>query len=312
VRGAQADGKFYCPIVEMYRDYKVIFSIFCGREDRMHILILHLEELYKSKLIDEIHLWDYCRNESDRKWLKTLPYTYIEPSDKSARWKSYYDHYYNSLDDKTILIKCDDDVVALDNENFTKFLDFRIDNPQYFLVFPNIVNNGVAAYFQQNSHGVIPKTLMDLEMPNGGHGGSLWSSLDLCRKIHEFFLEEPARFRYEGHHEIDSGIRFSINLFAVMKQHVLLGFKDVSPDDEQYLTVEITKKFNLKNALYNGMYASHLSFNEQDKQGDMSDLLHRYKNLYYSRGSTLTLLLIICILVIVFTCLFIQNILGEK
>jgi len=156
---------------------------------------------------------------------------------------------------------------------------------------------------------VIPKMLMDLEMPNGGHGGSLWSSLDLCRKIHEFFLDDPTKFRYEGHHEIDSGIRFSINLFAVMKQHVLLGFKDVSPDDEQYLTVEITKKFNLKNALYNGMYASHFSFNEQDKQGDISDLLHSYRTLYYSKGNMFVL---ICILVIVFTCLIIQNILCKN
>jgi len=278
----------------------------------MHILMLHLEDLYRMKLIDEIHLWDYCRNEDDRKWLKSLPYTYMEPSDKGAKWKSYYDHYYNALDDKTILIKCDDDVVSLDTDNFSKFLDFRIDNPNYFMVFPNIINNGVAAYFQQNAHGVIPKDLMDLEMPPGGHGGSLWSSLDLCRKLHELFLKDPSKFVYDGHHEIDTGVRFSINVFAVMKQHVLKGFKDVSPDDEQHLTVDVTNKFNLKNAIYNGMYASHFSFGEQDKHGDISELLGRYKDLYYSKGSVFMILWVVCILITGMVCIFIQNNLGSN
>ena len=268
----------------------------------MHILMLYLEDLYRMKLIDEIHLWDYCRNEDDRKWLKSLPYTYMEPPDKGAKWKSYYDHYYNALDDKTILIKCDDDVVSLDTDNFTKFLDFRIDNPHYFLVFPNIVNNGVAAYFQQNEHGVIPKDLMDLEMPAGGHGGSLWSSLELCRKLHEFFLKNPSKFKYDGYHEIDTGTRFSINVFAVLNSHVKMGFKDVSPDDEQYLTVDVTKKFNIKNAIYNGMYASHFSFNEQDKQGDMMDLLGPYKALYYSKANTFILAWAVFLLVAIVTC----------
>lgn len=265
----------------------------------MSVLMLYLADLYNIGLIDEIHLWDYCKNENDRKWLKTLPYTHFEPN-RDVKWKSYYEHYYRNIDDKTILIKCDDDVVCIDKINFKGFLDFRIDNPHYFLVFPNIINNGVSAYFQQKLNDKIPESLMNLELPEGGFGGSLWESADLCRKLHDFFLSKPENFSYEGFHEISIGTRFSINLFAVMKDHVLMGFKDAGDDDEHHLSVEVPKKFNVKNAVYNKMYASHLSFFSQDKNlGDISDIISRYRDLYNGKTDNNIRLLLLCIVLTV-------------
>lgn len=273
----------------MWREHKIILTIFCGRQNRMEILLKYLEKLHETGVLDEVHLWDYCRQQSDREWLHNaqLPnfFKLFQP-DRRIQWNSYYRHYYQMVsanpNDKMILIKCDDDVVAIDIKHFTDFLDFRIDNPSYLLVFPNTINNGMAAHFQQNIHGVIPKSLMDLEHPPGGLCGRLWESSDYCEKIHNFFLDDPERFSYDGFNVIPPATRFSINFFAVLPQHVALTFWNAGTDDEFYLSVTACVGFNLSKALYNKMYVSHLSFYKQEQcmnQTVIPKLLERYKQL---------------------------------
>ena len=120
----------------MWREHRIILTIFCGRRDRMEILLKYLEKLHEIGILDEVHLWDYCRQQTDREWLYNLDRSNlykIFPADRNIHWNSYYKFYYqmvaNNPQNKMILIKCDDDVVSIDNEHFTDFLDFRIDNP---------------------------------------------------------------------------------------------------------------------------------------------------------------------------------------
>ena len=49
-----------------------ICIIFAGREDRMQFLMQYLNKALKQKKIDEIHLWDYTRNDSDSTWVNSL------------------------------------------------------------------------------------------------------------------------------------------------------------------------------------------------------------------------------------------------
>ncbi len=48
---------------------KVILSTFAGRFDRMHILLRYAEAALQSGAITEVHLWDFCRKDSDRQTL---------------------------------------------------------------------------------------------------------------------------------------------------------------------------------------------------------------------------------------------------
>ena len=200
---------------------------------------------------------------------------------RDRKWNDYYHYYFRFKDEdykNAVLIKCDDDVVGIDTDNFTKFLDFRIDNPQYMLVFPNIVNNGTIAHFQQNVDGVIPKSLMDLELPPGGFCGRLWESPHYCEKLHDFLLDDPSRFSYEKFHVIPPDLRVSINFFAILhdKLHTYLY---AGEDDERFLSVDVCVQNNWSKAAYMGMWVAHFTFFSQEGKFDMARVLGRYKDL---------------------------------
>jgi hypothetical protein len=85
-------------------------------------------------------------------------------------WNNYYNYYNDPIFENDIIIKCDDDIVFIDLYKLPKFINF-IKNNDYDLVFANIINNGVSAYYQQNKYNLIPKEIMDLEYPTYGFQG---------------------------------------------------------------------------------------------------------------------------------------------
>ena len=96
---------------------------------------------------------------------------YISPSAKFLRiahpdktlapigfpyWTSYYKYYAayaGSMYNRTVLVKIDDDIVYLDLENFQSFITYRVNNRIPYLLFPNVINNNIAAYYQQQVTG---------------------------------------------------------------------------------------------------------------------------------------------------------------
>ncbi len=394
----------------MYREHKVVFSVFAGRRDRLELLLKHVDRFVKAGLVDEVHVWDYCREESDREWLRSLPlsvlvtgdeylysgHTPLQESQKSyaftirgvsndvavllttpegkeyelvvggwdntvsvfrkgkqapalasndelridpskpnsisltwgdgvlhvtvnefpaweipfegaiatvahstgwgnsgvytfpvptgpykyckptSRWHSYYEHYASykdSLYANAILIKADDDIVHMGTTpQFQAFLDFRLDHPEYSLVFPNIVNNGVGAFFQKQ-RGVLDG-IEGLEETMPAVGGKLWASAKLARQVHDVYIQDPSKFAYEGFETIPPHHRVSINLFAVLPW-LLASFPLAGEDDEHYLTTVHSGE----KALFNGFAVSHLSFHSQDAALGSSELLTAYREL---------------------------------
>ena len=195
-----------------------------------------------------------------------------------VHWTSCYEFYHehrDSLFARSILLKADDDVVCIDTAHFADFLQFRVDNPQHFLVFPNVVNNGVAAHYQQLA-GAVPATELQLELPPDGLCGSLWASADQCRRLHELFLADPHAFSYNGHVELPPALRFSINFFALLSES-LAWYAGAGMDDEHALTVAIPSAQGFTKAIFNGCSVCHLSFYKQHEDGlDEAALVEKY------------------------------------
>lgn len=188
-------------------------------------------------------------------------------------WKNYYHHYKSFLDD--IILKCDDDIVFMDLERMSTYLQF-IQNNDYDLVFANTINNGVSAYYQQHVFQLIPETI-PLEYPPGGYLGSLWDSGQKANQLHDYFLENTSKFLTKEYPEtIPITTRFSINFFGYKGKnwHKIC---DCYVDDEYKLTVEYLNK-GFKNVLYPSFYVSHLSFSRQNETGIHLDCLRsKYK-----------------------------------
>ena len=204
---------------------------------------------------------------------------FMDTCEKS--WKNYYNYYKDKKFENDIVIKCDDDIVFIDLYKLPNFIQF-IRNNECDLVFANIINNGVSAYFQQNKFNLIPKSLMNLEYPKGGFRGSLWESGNKAEKLHNYFIENYKKFLdYEYNNEIiQIKTRFSINFFGC-KGKKWYKIADIDNNDEYILTVDYIKNKQFKNILYTDLYVSHLSFYKQNETDiNLNNLIDKYHKLY--------------------------------
>jgi|LakMenE18May11ns_1017448.scaffolds.fasta_scaffold9806418_1 hypothetical protein len=196
-------------------------------------------------------------------------------------WNEYYNYYNNKKFENDIIIKCDDDVVFIDLYKLPQFIEF-VKNNDYDLVFANIINNGVAAYYQQNKYNLIPKSLMELEYPPNGLNGSLWKSGEKAELLHKYFIENSGDFLNNdfSFDVININTRFSINFFGY-KGNKWRKIAKCGINDEYNLTVKYVKNNRFNNVLYSNMIVAHLSFYKQiETKMNTIDILEGYKDLY--------------------------------
>ena len=211
---------------------------------------------------------------------------FMDTCEKS--WKNYYTYYNDKKFVDDIILKCDDDIIFIDLYKLPKFIEFIKNNEQYDLVASNTINNGVAAYFQQNKFNLIPKELMNLEYPNAGICGTLWEDGKKAEQLHNYFIENYSKFiDYEYNNEIiPVDTRFSINFFGY-KGSKWNKIADCFVDDEYNLTVEYVKNRQFKNVFYSDFFVSHLSFYRQIETNiNIGDLTKKYNNLFDTISNT--------------------------
>jgi len=199
-------------------------------------------------------------------------------------WKNYYEYYDKSEFKNDIIIKCDDDILFIDVPRLPAFFDFVREKNDIDIVFANTINNGVAAFYQQNKFNLIPKSLMDLEYPVQGLNGSLWQSGQKAEELHKYFLENVDQFLNAKIKDdfIYIFSRFSINFFAIRGEN-WHKIKDCYKDDELHLTVTfVQNERKFLNVLYPHLFVSHLSFYKQIETGiHVEQLQNEYDQLFY-------------------------------
>lgn len=188
-------------------------------------------------------------------------------------WIDFYSHYTPANYPNHVIIKADDDIVFIDTPGFHKFIKNRINNPDWLLSFPSIINNGVCAYYQQKL-GLIPQQVG--VFPYDTFQGDLWASSELCTRLHTFFIENCKTFVQANNkqqvmfHPI--GDRISINFFAILSKdlHVfqdIIKYTTADLDDEQHLSITIAKQMFRRHVIDPSLVVSHLSFYKQVETG---------------------------------------------
>ena len=130
---------------------KVIFSIIAIDPKYCNILMRYLDVLLQRDLVHIVHVWNYASTPTAHEAISQLchrnsKYVLFEPQLPDDKRGHYYQHYSKYLQEDQILIKCDDRVVYLDMDTFCAFTENITEDGLYF---PNIVNNDVCAFFQQ-------------------------------------------------------------------------------------------------------------------------------------------------------------------
>ena len=208
-------------------------------------------------------------------------YYFMDTCEKKI-WKNYYQYYNNPEFIDDIIIKSDDDIVFIDLNKFPKYIEYIKNNNEYDIVFANIINNGISAYYQQKKYYLIPYNINNFEKPD--FGGSLWRSGRLATKLHNYFLENYQKFinyKYQNENEIiELTNRYSINFFGYKGKN-WHKIADCYHDDEFNLTVKYREELNFKNVIYCDFYVSHLSFYKQVGKGiDIGSLRCKYNEFF--------------------------------
>ena len=278
---------------------RVYFTVFAGRRRYLSVLLAYVRPLLDDKTLDVAHLWDYCRLQLDREYLKTVadPSRGIEivnppASDKTARypnkWKGYYVHYAALLKETDYLVKCDDDVVFIANLPVLLNVAKSDTAGAHLMYYPSVVNNDVSASYQA-ADGVLTDPEYVLRMRPSIHDSrytysaiSDWYNCTKCAShVHTRFLSNPESFFTGCIHEWSDAARVPINFFVMRGGAVRQHFGSYVHEqfvDEPYFTALLTARTKLPSLLVTDTVVSHFSFGFQHMQ-DEKELLEKYRKL---------------------------------
>ncbi len=163
--------------------YKVVVCIPAGRRKYLEIFKRFLYRKLDEKVLDEIQLWVNTVNEDDLECLAEME----AENEKVKRiflneeiiptWESYnalqtHLFFENTHDDDTIYIRFDDDIVWAADDAIEKICKARIDNPDAYIIYPNVINSTTCNSWHQEKgvlseeFGVVKKEKDNPDDPN--------------------------------------------------------------------------------------------------------------------------------------------------
>jgi len=267
----------------MLYNYRIVVVTPAGRRRYLELLIPQIIKL--RPVVDEYRLWVNTVDNNDIEYMKSVEKEYPDfikleyltiPHNGNFSICSFFK---NCTDLKTIYVRFDDDIIFVDKiESFTKFIEFRINNPEYFLVYANILNNAVISHIHQRlgnfnlDKGITGYSCMD----NIG-----WNNQEFAVNLHNTILKEPVDLSkyYFNKWILYFFERVSINCLAWLGSTFAEFNGNVDRDEEQWLSVDYPKSVNKMNIIFGNFVVVHYAFYPQRELVDKTDILNRYRNL---------------------------------
>lgn len=274
-----------------------------GRKRTQSILIDNLRRF--TDIVDEYQIWLNTDDEQvdDLKWLKEQPDNFpwvrvierpkdVERLHPKQLNSGYF--YVNTTDKDTIYVRFDDDIVFIDDDFFYNLLDFRIDNPDYFLVMANIWNNAVTSFVAQRL-GNIPASPV-IEEPYCMDPVA-WENPKFAETIHRVLQEHIAADTvselFFDHADLNDASRFSISCFCFFGKDFakfggIVGQRKpgvVRFDEEIWLTEVYPTQQGKLNTICGSALVAHYSFMRQRPHLDTTDILENYRGIAKQRLS---------------------------
>ncbi|MBB5353714.1 putative O-methyltransferase YrrM [Haloferula luteola] len=188
-------------------------------------------------------------------------------------------------DPKTIYLRFDDDIVWMADDAIQCLLDFRIDHPEFFLVFANTLNNSLCSHLHQRLGALPPSPFLEYTCC-GEHSWRRWETAD---EVHRRFFEvietqQLDRFKFQPW-ELVSYERFSINCMAWFGEDNGTIRDRMSDSEEICLTEEIPRQLGRRNVIVGDALVSHFAYYPQREALEANtEWLSRYWELARSKG----------------------------
>lgn len=263
----------------MYRNYKIVVNTAAGRRRYMQYLVPFV---LSSDVVDRYDIWVHTHNGADIEFFKQLADKYEkvnlcwQPDGVVNGNPTINAFYRDCIDEDTIYFKLDDDIVWMEADAIKKMVDFRIDNPNYFLVTPLVINNSLSTYLLQ----VMDKIKLSHYCNSSASHALLWKSGDIATSLHNWFIEKYLKtgkytFLHVGKHEMGM-TRFSINaiLWFGKDMNIIKGI--VPGDDEEFLSCIYPTHIGKANCWNGDVVMAHFAFYTQREQLDKNGILEKY------------------------------------
>lgn len=146
------------------QEYKVVVCTPAGRKKYLDIFKKHIYRKMEEGLVDSWQLWMNTVDPDDIAYLLSMEaenpkvkiYRQGEPINSLGFYETFnplktHLFFANCHDDDSIYIRFDDDIVWCADDAIEKICKARIDNPNAFVIYPNIVNSTIwTSWHQEN------------------------------------------------------------------------------------------------------------------------------------------------------------------
>lgn len=263
----------------MYRNYKVVVNTAAGRRRYMQYLIPYI---VNCSYVDRYDIWVNTHNGADieffRRIAEKFPVVNIvwQPDGVVNGNVSINAFYQTCVESNTIYFKLDDDIIWMEPGLIDRMVEFRAENPEYFLVSPLVINNSLSTYLLQLTGKLHLDRYYNAE---SGHP-VLWKSGNFAGELHEWFIMNYLKTeKWEELHlgkKVMGMTRFSINaiLWFGDEMKKFAGF--VPGDDEEFLSCIYPTRQGVANAWNGDVIAAHFAFFTQREKLDKRGFLKKY------------------------------------
>lgn len=266
---------------------KVVLVTPAGRRRYMSLLTRYTAR--HRDIIAEHQLWCNTTDEEDIRWMRELSerdgfFRVVEPQWELQSAFSIAPFFRRCVEPDTIYIRLDDDIVYLAPDAIAEMIKFRVANPNYLLVFGNVINSSVITHILQRKgrvsteKGIAGYHCMD---PIG------WGDPKFAEWLHRWFLSVQS---YNGSSTVKfpmwelmyaphGGERVSINFISWLGSTFRSFGGIVAPDEEHDLNVDLPVRLGLTSAICGSAIAAHFAFYIQREYLDQTDILSLYEKL---------------------------------
>lgn len=275
-----------------------------GREKYLRILAPYLEAM--KGVVDEHRFWVNTCDPGDIAYIESLVRSdpefykanYLE--DPRPGWRGnrrvrlIREFFPTCAEANTVYVRFDDDICWVHPEAITRLLDFRIDNPQYFLVYPGIINNGRTAYIHQVM-GRLPENLGEPNWVKSFDSYLLTGRKpEIALVIHEHFLHYLASGRCDdlmfGRYVLSNYEQVSINCISWLGEDFaefggVVANESCDWLEENWLTMVKPRELGRPNCIYGQALVCHFAFHTQrDYLEQQTNVLGLYELLSLTEG----------------------------
>lgn len=263
----------------MHKGYKIVVNTAAGRRRYMQYLIPYI---VSSPIVDRYDIWINTHNGADIEFFKRIADKYpvinlVWQPDGVVNGNASINAFYKQcVEPKTIYFKLDDDVVWMEPNTIEKMVDFRIDNPEFFLVSPLVINNSLSTYLLQIEEKIKLKSYCNSDSSHS----ILWKSGQFALDLHNWFINNYLKNGKWNDLHIGKRLmgmtRFSINAILWMGDE-MAKFKGIVPgDDEEFMSCIYPTKVGKANAWNGDAIVAHFAFFTQREHLDAGHILDQY------------------------------------